>query len=121
MFIYYYLRSHLAPEGEKIPVYTINDCFAFTPNNMFTLEKLVKEVFIEIYFTDEGYLNKLHKHFISEIISATDILIQDENSGIIPDNKPEIVIIDGLIEGDHIYVIDRDTKDIIKIPHLPEG
>jgi DNA-directed RNA polymerase len=30
----------------KIPVYTVHDCFAATPNNMFTMENLVKEAFI---------------------------------------------------------------------------
>ena len=36
------------------------------------MEKLVKEAFIEIYFNDEGYLLKLHKHFVENILSATD-------------------------------------------------
>lgn len=48
----------------KLPVYTIHDCFASTPNNMFKLVKYVKQAFIEIYFKDDGYLSKLHKHFI---------------------------------------------------------
>lgn len=39
---------------------------------MFKLEKFVKNAFINIYFNDEGYLLKLHKHFGDTIISATD-------------------------------------------------
>jgi hypothetical protein len=54
----------------KLPVYTIHDCFAGTPNNMFTMAKLVKQAFIDIYFNDEGYLGKIHKHFVETIISA---------------------------------------------------
>jgi DNA-directed RNA polymerase len=56
----------------KIPVYTIHDCFASTPNNMFILDRFVKEAFIEIYFNEVGYLNKLHNHFLEDILSATD-------------------------------------------------
>ena len=55
----------------KLPIYTVHDCFAGTANNMFTMEKLVKEAFIEIYFNEEGYLLKLHKHFTDNIKSAT--------------------------------------------------
>lgn len=55
-----------------LPVYTNHDCFAATPNNMFKLERLVKEAFIDIYLKDEGYLIKLYKHFVDTIISATD-------------------------------------------------
>jgi DNA-directed RNA polymerase len=47
----------------NIPIYTLHDCFATTPNYMFTMEKLVKEAFINIYFKDQGYLIKLHKLF----------------------------------------------------------
>ena len=47
-----------------LPVYTIHDCFAGTPNNMLIMEKLVKESFIDIYFKDQGYLTKLHTNFV---------------------------------------------------------
>jgi DNA-directed RNA polymerase len=66
------LLFHISQDVEKAPVYTIHDCFASTANNMFTLERYVKEAFIEIYFKDEGYLIKLHRHFLEEILSATD-------------------------------------------------
>jgi len=42
---------HLLCEKLKdIPLYTIHDCFASTPNNMEVIEKMVKFAFIEIYF-----------------------------------------------------------------------
>nr|QWO71463.1 RNA polymerase [Termitomyces sp. T99] len=85
-----------------LPIYTIHDCFAGTPNNMLVLEKLVKEAFIEIYFKDEGYLNKLHKHFMEEILSATDTFNSNNN-------------------GDNIYVVNRMTKEVLRIPNLPTG
>jgi len=49
------LLNNLALDYD-IPVYTIHDCFATTPNNMKLLEYKVKEAFIEIYFKDEGFL-----------------------------------------------------------------
>lgn len=52
------LLNNLSPEN--IPIYTVHDCFASTPNNMLQLERFVKEAFIEIYFNKEGYLKKLH-------------------------------------------------------------
>nr|QWO71472.1 RNA polymerase [Termitomyces sp. T70a] len=85
-----------------LPIYTIHDCFAGTPNNMLLLEKMVKEAFIEIYFKDEGYLNKLHKHFMEEILSATDTFNSNNN-------------------GDNIYVVNRMTKEVLRIPNLPTG
>nr|QWO71467.1 RNA polymerase [Termitomyces sp. K1Aa] len=85
-----------------LPIYTIHDCFAGTPNNMLLLEKMVKEAFIEIYFKDEGYLNKLHKHFREEILSATDTFNSNNN-------------------GDNIYVVNRMTKEVLRIPNLPTG
>jgi DNA-dependent RNA polymerase len=38
------------------PLYTVHDCFATTANNMSQLNKLIKEAFIQIYFTDGNYL-----------------------------------------------------------------
>ena len=42
---------------------------------MYTLEKLVKEAFINIYFKDEGYIYKLHKHIFDTIRCATDAIM----------------------------------------------
>ena len=51
--------------GQKlsgIPIYTIHDCFASTANNMSIIEYKVKTSFIEIYFKDGNYLEKMHNH-----------------------------------------------------------
>ena len=42
-----------------IPIYTIHDCFASTCNNMSIIENKVKTSFIEIYFKDGNYLEKM--------------------------------------------------------------
>jgi DNA-directed RNA polymerase len=102
----------------KVPVYTVHDCFASTPNNMLTLERLVKEAFIDIYFKNEGYLIKLHEFFLNNIISATDPIIDNSNvllTDILPDKSFNEII------PNNIQVIDRQTKEIITIPNLPSG
>ena len=53
----------------KEPIYTVHDCFATTPNNMLKIEKLVKEAFIEIYFKDGNYLEKMHNNLMEQIQS----------------------------------------------------
>jgi DNA-directed RNA polymerase len=40
------------------PLYTIQDCFATTPNNMEFIEHCVKDAFIKIYFSSGNYLEK---------------------------------------------------------------
>jgi DNA-dependent RNA polymerase len=72
----------------NVPIYTIHDCFATTPNNMFTLETLVKKAFIDIYFKDEGYLFKIHKYFVENIISATDFYFEDVEDACTEYNNP---------------------------------
>jgi DNA-directed RNA polymerase len=61
-----------------IPVYTVHDCFASTPNKMELLEKEVKEAFIDIYFKDEGFLIKTHNRIITQIKEVYDIIIIDD-------------------------------------------
>lgn len=75
----------------KIPVYTIHDCFATTPNNMELLEYKVKEAFIEIYFKNEGFLIKTHNNLIEQIKSVyeTEII-----------NGIEYIIINYFTQGD---------------------
>ena len=98
----------------NLPVYTVHDCFAGTPNNMLTMEKLVKEAFIDIYFKDEGYLLKLHKHFVESILSATDqIYTKDFDT-----NTPNTLDNEG---NKTIDVMNRFTNEIISIPELPKG
>jgi hypothetical protein len=72
----------------NVPIYTIHDCFATTPNNMLTLETLVKKAFIDIYFKDEGYLFKIHKYFVENIISATDFYFEDVEVACTEYNNP---------------------------------
>jgi len=113
----------------KLPIYTIHDCFASTPNTMFKLEKLVKNAFIEIYFKDEGYLLKLHKHLVESILSATDPikmvdLIKKENI-YLPlkthsENYYSTQILTNLANT-QITVMDRETNELITLPDLPSG
>ena len=102
----------------NLPVYTVHDCFASTPNNLFTLERLVKEAFINIYFEDEGYLMKLHKHLVAEIKSATDPIYE-----ITATDEPIISNLSTINKNEDINncVVDRKTNEIIQIPGLPEG
>jgi hypothetical protein len=64
-------------ETDKIPFYTIHDCFASTPNNIEFLESKVKRAFIENYFKDEGYLLKAHNKIIKQIRDSLEIIIEN--------------------------------------------
>lgn len=61
--------------NDNIPVYSVHDCFASTPNNMALLERKVKEAFIDIYFDEEGFLLKTHNRIISQIKDVHEIII----------------------------------------------
>jgi DNA-directed RNA polymerase len=79
-------------------LYTIHDCFATTPNNMAKLEKLIKICFIQIYFTEENYLVKMHNSFLEQIQSfGADIRTCERT-------------------GSH-YI--KDEKGFLKIPNIP--
>src|ERR1700748_420054 len=72
-----------SPRGEgkeniNIPFYTIHDCFASLPNSMELLERLVKEAFIEIYFSDNAYVQSLHHQLTEQIRDLTETKL-DEN------------------------------------------
>jgi DNA-directed RNA polymerase len=110
----------------KLPVYTVHDCFAGSSNNMFTLERLVKEAFIEIYFNNEGYLLKIHHQFVEDILSATDPFIDNIDNltpinSMTPLNNDNLNIIDRNNNAQHKQVINRITREIISIPNLPTG
>ena len=62
-----------------IPIYTIHDCFASTSNNMSIIENNVKTSFIEIYFKEGNYLEKMHKHLIVKIKSYNNTIIKEDN------------------------------------------
>lgn len=73
----------------NIPIYTIHDCFATRANNMYSvLEPLVKEAFIEIYFSDQGFLSKIHENIINELkknFTIEDIVDRNGNPAIMND------------------------------------
>jgi hypothetical protein len=77
-------------------LYTIHDCFATTPNNMNTLNRLVKLCFIKIYFSDNNYLIRMHESIVDQIKSFAIELIEKE--------------------GD-LYI--KDEKGLLKIPRIP--
>jgi DNA-directed RNA polymerase len=74
-------------EKEKVPVYTIHDCFATTPNNMAVLERKVKKTFCSIYFTNEGYLLKNHNNLREQIKNRFEIKIEREKEWIVIPGK----------------------------------
>lgn len=52
----------------NIPLYTIHDCFATTPNQMENLNSLILMAFIELYF-NQNYLVKLYNNIIDQLTS----------------------------------------------------
>lgn len=83
-----HILLELLAEIDNIPVYTVHDCFASTPNKMFLLEDKVKKAFIDIYFKDDGYLQKMHNNIIEQIEATTGIIKLDGKVYI--DVKPRI-------------------------------
>ena len=113
---------------KSLPVFTVHDCFASTPNNMNILVTLVKTAFIDIYFTDEGYLLKIHKHFTQTIKSATESYIpiglndtgEISTLSTIENNSTNTDINYNSNEIDD-KVINTHSQKLIKIPSLPIG
>lgn len=108
----------------KLPVFTVHDCFASTPNNMLLLEKLVKEAFIEIYFKSEGYLLKVHRNFLKNILASRDWEISIENENVNTGESGEFLDKEEIIElsitkNKSITLIDNTSEKIIVIPPLP--
>ena len=56
----------------NIPLYTIHDCFATTPNNMELIKNNVTLLFSEMYFSTP-YLKILHISLLKQILSYEDI------------------------------------------------
>lgn len=50
-------------------IYTIHDCFATTANEMKHLDWLIKCTFIDIYFKEGNYLEKMHNNILDQILS----------------------------------------------------
>lgn len=83
------------------PLYTIHDCFASTANNISNIEKSVKETFIEIYFQDGNYLERMHLSLQEQIKSYTCIYTEKRNGEIY-----EYILVD---------------KKEVEIPQLPQS
>lgn len=79
-------------------IYTIHDCFASTPNQMFNLDYLIKLAFIEIYFNNGNYIEKMHNHIIEQIKSYAGINYIGEN------DKKYIIV----------------NNNYMEIPNIPE-
>jgi DNA-directed RNA polymerase len=88
--------NNLHKENINIPFYTIHDCFASLPNSMGLLERLVKEAFIEIYFSDNTYVQTLHNQLLDQIRDLTETKLNEDGEEIclVPKgkNKTEMVI-----------------------------
>jgi DNA-directed RNA polymerase len=74
------------------PLYTIHDCFATTANHMEDLENDIKKAFIEIYFSNGNYLEKMHNSLIDQIKSYNNNIISKNNNEYIQINKTEFLI-----------------------------
>lgn len=83
---------------DKIPLYTIHDCFATTPYNMNKLNNIVLTSFIEQYY-ESNYIRKLHQNLLEQITSFGIIIIK---------------------ENDVSYIIDPNTNEKIYIPKIPQ-
>jgi len=81
----------------NLPLYTIHDCFASTPNNIFILERFIKRTFLKIYFEIE-YLEEMHNNILRQITSYL---------------KEEIIEKDGLK-----YF--KLNNNLIPVPEIPE-
>jgi len=92
--------NNLHKENINIPFYTIHDCFASLPNSMSLLETMVKEAFIEIYFSDNAYVQSLHNQLVEQIRDLTETKLDD--------NREEIA-----------KVIIRNKEEWLNIPNLP--
>jgi DNA-directed RNA polymerase len=86
------LIKKLIMKGNISSIYTIHDCFATTPNNMKILEMLIKSCFIKIYFTQENYLENMHKFFLAQIKSFAPDCFKIKDSYYIKDEKGELKI-----------------------------
>ena len=75
----------------NLSLYTIHDCFATTPNNMEIMERNVKAAFIDIYFKDQSYIEKMHNHIIDQIKSFIEIDIIDGKKYIEIDNERYLI------------------------------
>jgi DNA-directed RNA polymerase len=74
------------------PLYTIHDCFATTANNMTTIENQVKNAFLNIYFNEGNYIEKMHKSILEQINSYTTIFSKSDRNNYVTIDKKEYLI-----------------------------
>lgn len=105
---------------KSLPIYTIHDCFATTPNNMELVKKNITLLFAEMYFVTP-YIYILHINLLKQILRHENIFgyplefIKEESSKdkndklIIKDFKKVNVISDKIIKIDLNY-LDKPTN-----------
>lgn len=110
---------------KNIPLYTIHDCFATTPNNMNLIKENVTRLFSEMYFSIP-YIKKIHIRLLKLLLSKEEIFrypiefIREESSSnekndklIIKDFKKVKVVLSKTIKIDLNYLEDpQNIKDI---------
>lgn len=104
----------------NIPLYTIHDCFATTPNNMELIKSNVTLLFSEMYFSTP-YIKILHLSLLKQILSYDDIfgypieIITDKHRNkndklIIKDFKKVNIVLDNIIKIDLNYLEDPENR-----------
>jgi hypothetical protein len=104
----------------NIPLYTIHDCFATTPNNMELIKNNVTLLFSEMYFS-EPYIKILHISLLKQILSYEDIFgyplefITDKKNDnlIIKDFKKVNIVSDNIIKINLNYLEDLTKRQEI--------
>lgn len=89
--------KNMKQNNSTFPIYTIHDCFATTPNNMFILNNIVLSSFVEQYYS-ENYITKLHQNLLDTISSY-------DQYKIVVDNGTQ-------------YIIGNNTR--LEIPKIPQ-
>jgi len=80
--------------GNKINLYTINDCFASTPNTMHEIEHLVRKSFADIYFGNKTYIYVMHENFVNQIKSFTNVFVDEKQQEyVLIDDKQRIILL----------------------------
>ena len=110
---------------KNIPLYTIHDCFATTPNNMELIKNYVTLLFSKMYFSTP-YIRILHLSLLEQIMSSDDIygypleFIRAETSSnekndklIIKDFKKVNVVLDNIIKINSFFLDDKNNRNDI--------
>ena len=127
--------QYLGVIKNNIPLYTIHDCFATTPNNMYLIKKNVSLLFSEMYF-NVPCLKIVHESLLRQLLGSLDVFaypieyddskeIKDFKKVLIKSNK--IIKIDNdFINHDNVYeykyylFVTPNGKDKVLIPFFPD-